>query len=313
MKKIVVCIILILALTEGGCSKKVPMGNTYLGEQPAIQPYSIMMKRDLLCIMMAYPQYVAGIEKKEDGSVYIVMKSGNRILYDDKKLKSPDEKIANADLQDMMEQIYPLGDINKLMEEDFDPGRARVYALLKEVYGSSKGQVQSNLANVKTSYGNFQFNKNNSAAEALQGVFDELIPLAKNRKDIRASVFPASGTFNYRNIAGTNMLSPHSFGIAIDLARDKRDYWKWASRKEGEVRLVSYPREIVTIFEKHNFIWGGKWGHFDILHFEYRPEIIYKARYFGNKPVSGVLWYDGAPYEDPAVKNYIGIIEKAFE
>jgi D-alanyl-D-alanine carboxypeptidase len=38
------------------------------------------------------------------------------------------------------------------------------------------------------------------------------------------------------------------------------------------------PLEIVHIFEKHGFIWGGKWYHYDTMHFEYRPEIIATAR-----------------------------------
>ena len=32
--------------------------------------------------------------------------------------------------------------------------------------------------------------------------------------------------------------------------------------------------EIVRIFEKHGFIWGGKWHHYDTMHFEYRPELV---------------------------------------
>jgi hypothetical protein len=31
-------------------------------------------------------------------------------------------------------------------------------------------------------------------------------------------------------------------------------------------------RERVEIFERHGFIWGGKWYHYDTMHFEYRPE-----------------------------------------
>jgi hypothetical protein len=34
------------------------------------------------------------------------------------------------------------------------------------------------------------------------------------------------------------------------------------------------PYEIVDIFEKQGFIWGGKWYHFDTMHFEYRPELL---------------------------------------
>jgi hypothetical protein len=29
-----------------------------------------------------------------------------------------------------------------------------------------------------------------------------------------------------------------------------------------------------VIFEKHGFIWGGKWYHYDTMHFEYRPELL---------------------------------------
>jgi len=259
---------------------------------------------------MAYDDIVSGVEQK-DGSVYIIMKSGKRILYDDKMRKSPDGKMANPDIQDMMEQAYPLETTRDLMDTDFDPGRFRVYALLKEAYGSSCNQVQSNLVNVRTSYGMLQFNKNNNAAAALKEVLRELAPLSRNRQDIQRAIFPSSGTFNYRYIAGTNLLSPHSFGIAIDLARDSRDYWKWASRKEGQKRLASYPEEVVTIFEKHNFIWGGKWGHFDILHFEYRPEIIYKAKYFNTAPAPNEIWYKGVPEDDLTIKKYIELIENA--
>ena len=40
----------------------------------------------------------------------------------------------------------------------------------------------------------------------------------------------------------------------------------------------SYDSEIVRAFEAEGFIWGGKWHEYDLMHFEYRPEIIAKAR-----------------------------------
>jgi hypothetical protein len=30
----------------------------------------------------------------------------------------------------------------------------------------------------------------------------------------------------------------------------------------------------VRVFEKHGFIWGGAWYHYDTMHFEYRPELL---------------------------------------
>ena len=53
-------------------------------------------------------------------------------------------------------------------------------------------------------------------------------------------------------------------------------YWLWDSG--GSDAALPYrndtPPEIVEIFEKHGFIWGGRWFHYDTMHFEYRPELI---------------------------------------
>lgn len=310
MKKACLCILSIVILAAAGCIRKMPAKN--LLSDNSHQEYDTMVKRDILCIMMAYPGYVTGVESV-DGKVYIIMKSGNRILYDDKMLKNSDEKMENCDIQDMMEQIYPLYGIKELMKNDFDPGRFRVYSLLHDVYGNSSVQVQSNLKTIKTGCGYYQFNRNNKAADALCGALNELSEIMAKRNDIRSVVLPSSGTFNYRYIAGTRRLSPHSFGIAIDLARNKRDYWKWASQSEGAKRLANYPHEVPAVFEKYNFIWGGKWSHFDILHFEYRPEIIYKARFFGDNIESEKPWYGDVLSEKPDYRAYIEIIERALK
>lgn len=295
MKKIFISILLLCLL--------IPANSNVMASEQEEKIYDAVMKQDLLCLMMAYPEYIMDVETREDGSVYLVMKSGKKLLYDDKRQKSSSEKLSNPDLQDMLETIYPLCSVRSVMEANFDPGRSRVYGLLSEVYGSSKKDIESKLVNI--GYPNFQFNNSNKAAESLKVVMKELIPLAKGNQAIGSCIFPASGTYNYRLIAGTNQLSPHSYGIAIDLAVNKKDYWKWSSKADGNKRLSSYPTEIAEVFEKHNFIWGGKWGHFDIMHFEYRPEIILKARYFKDKPDLAKPWYDGVPSEDAFIRNLI--------
>ncbi|MBU3091884.1 M15 family metallopeptidase [Clostridium sp. CF011] len=266
--------------------------------------YNIIMKQDLLCLMIAYPEYITNIEEN-NGHVYLIMKSGKKLCYDDKKEKNSQEKLSNPDLQDTLDQIYPLSAVKSIMESNFDPGRFRSYDLLSEVYGTSKKAVESKLTKVKVGYSNFQFNNSSSASDSLQSVMSELIPLSERNQNVRRCLLPCSGTFNYRVIAGTNRLSPHSFGIAIDLASDKSDYWKWASKEAGENRLSSYPNELVKVFENNGFVWGGKWSHFDILHFEYRPEIILKARYFTGNVGSKNAWYEGAPWQQVPIKNAI--------
>lgn len=75
----------------------------------------------------------------------------------------------------------------------------------------------------------------------------------------------------------------HSFGAAIDFQfpREVHRYWKWdtLSPKDSPTYPVSILRdsrlkEIVGVFERHGFIWGGKWFHYDTMHFEYRPELL---------------------------------------
>lgn len=280
-------------------------------EEESKKIYNTEMKQDILCLMLAYPGYITDVCKDTGGQVYIVMKSGTKILYDDRIMKNTEAKLAYPDLQDMMEQVYPLTPVSKLMDKNFDPGRVRVYSLLGEVYGKSNAQIQANLKGV--GYGNQQFNGNNKAADSLKDTLKELTLLGKSKRDISACLYPINGTFNYRYIAGTNRLSPHAYGIAIDLARDNRDYWKWTTPKQGEQRLMSYSKELVEIFEKNNFIWGGKWSRFDILHFEYRPEIILKARYFGENSDYRKVWYEGIPYNDAHITKCIENIERALK
>jgi len=266
--------------------------------------YNATMKQDILCLMIAYPEYITNIEEN-NGYVYLVMKSGRKLLYDDKRNKTPQDKLSNPDLQDTLEQIYPPVPIRKIMETDFDPGRVRSYGLLHEIYGSSKQAIESKLTNINVGYSNYRFNSNNKAAYSLQTAIKEILPLSQRNQNVKKCFLPCSGTFNYRVISGTNRLSPHSFGIAIDLASDKRDYWKWASKEDGQKRLASYPNELVEIFERNGFVWGGKWSHFDILHFEYRPEIILKARYFSGNMQLKDQWYAGAPIEQSPIKDAI--------
>jgi hypothetical protein len=90
--------------------------------------------------------------------------------------------------------------------------------------------------------------------------------------------------YNWRTIAGTSSFSFHSYGIALDLIPysygGKQVYWRWTRSFYPEwfsipssARFLP-PESLIAIFEKHGFIWGGKWLYFDNIHFEYRPEIL---------------------------------------
>jgi hypothetical protein len=93
-------------------------------------------------------------------------------------------------------------------------------------------------------------------------------------KSMLQYVSKPAGTFNWRQIQGTRRLSAHAYGIAVDINVDKTHYWRWEEARGVTGYKNTIPYEIVEVFEKHGFIWGGKWYHFDTMHFEYRPEFF---------------------------------------
>ena len=236
------------------------------------------LRLDLEALCTAYGPAIQGLEAKGPQQVYLVMSDGSKILYDDGRVKSFAEKLANPDLEDMLSQAYPLGKPMAPPSPDHDPGRIRVEPFFQALYGTP-AQVKGNLVPVSFAGSRASFNANQGAAAALERVGEALALLLAKHLGLRDYVLPLGGTFNRRQIAGTTRLSAHSWGIAIDLHRGK--YWRWGGIL-GPAELLAlqsaYPQEIVQAFEAQGFIWGGKWFHYDTMHFEYRPELVIKAR-----------------------------------
>jgi len=225
-------------------------------------------------LLAAYPDH---LERIEDGE--LVWRDGTRMPLDDGKgEKSFADWLNDPDIEDMLAVPYPLGDLASPPAKDVDPGRARNAAFFDKIYGDCrKGAVKGNLTAVvwlpKKSGQRLPFSKINGAARALEAVSRELDRLPER---FDAYLYPSAGTYNCRPIAGTRRMSAHGHGIAIDIALKHADYWRNA--KPGKDGAYAYkneiPAEIVRIFEKHGFIWGGKWHHYDTMHFEYRPELV---------------------------------------
>ncbi len=223
----------------------------------------------------AYPDHIAAVEA---GS--IVWRDGMRLPIDDGRGAKPfDDLLRGPDLQDIFAIPYPTGPLVP-PAVDADPGRARPEDFFDRMYGNcKKGSVAKNLVDVAwmPSRGRMtlKVTRVNGVAEKLKAVSDELerLPPSFDRY-----LNPVAGTYACRAIAGTERLSTHGHGIAIDLALKYSDYWRW-SKPDTEGRYAwqnKLPEEIVRIFEKHGFIWGGRWYHYDTMHFEYRPELLVK-------------------------------------
>src|SRR5262249_36758064 len=149
-----------------------------------------------------------------------------------------------------------------------DPGRFRDEAFFLKMYGDCRtGEFQSRLARVtwlpRSWGGSIMVTTANGVAERLQAVsaeIDELDP------SIKRAAYPAGG-LACRSVRDTGRLSMHAFGTAIDLNLAFSDYW--LSQRSSNAEMIVYrnrmPQEIVDIFERHGFIWGGKWYHYDTM------------------------------------------------
>ena len=232
----------------------------------------------LAALAAAYPKALQALEIRSDQRLLVCL-AGQKFIYDDGITKTPEQRLDHPDIKDMFHDTYPLANPTDRLPKDFDPGRYRVDALFMALYGDSESAVAGNCVVVQFCGNSVKFNARYGAADALRAVSADLTPLLAQKPEIRSYVDKLAGTFNWRKVAGTESLSNHSFATAIDLNVKKAAYWRWVPPTQLEIfSRKNWPSEIIEAFERHGFIWGGKWWHFDTMHFEYRPEIIAYAK-----------------------------------
>jgi peptidoglycan LD-endopeptidase CwlK len=238
----------------------------------ALTLLSALLYANPQCFIEGYPNLIASANDKE-----IVLKSGEKFPYQTHLPKTDwIEKIDHADLSTQLEQRYDSGGIETPPPYLFSPGRLRYQPFFQALYGRDKKAIEKNLTTIEwpTLKGKtkLQVTKVEGVDKKLYAIGQEIARLPKADR-IWAE---RAATYCYRVIKDTDRLSMHSFGIAIDLAPNTTQYWK--DEASAETAHIGYkntmPLSIVRIFEKHGFIWGGRWYHYDTMHFEYRPELL---------------------------------------
>jgi hypothetical protein len=242
------------------------------GSPPRTQDNPIGSALDTL--VAAYPHALAGHDAKtlrwRDGTVMPVFGGAEH--------KTFAELLRHASIADEFRLPYPRGPLTMPPVVDADPGRFRNTAFFTKMYGDCrKGEVAPHLVSLpwlpKTWGKPIRITSINGVDRQLRAVSAEIDALPD---EIKRAAYPIAGTYNCRTVADTGAPSPHSYGIAIDLNLAFSDYWYWQRHAGPVVYRNRMPAAIVAIFEKHGFIWGGKWYHFDTMHFEYRPELLGK-------------------------------------
>jgi hypothetical protein len=230
------------------------------------------IRQALDALVAAYPraltEHDAETLRWRDGTATQVFDGGDHKTYS--------EALRHPSIVDQFRIPYPRGPLERPPAVDSDPGRFRNTAFFKKMYGDcQKGEVSPRLASLSwlpSAWGrSIRITSLNGVDEHLRAVSAEIDALPEN---IKRAAYPIAGTYNCRAVADTGEPSPHGYGIAIDLNTAFSDYWYWRAHSGPILYRNRMPDEIVAIFERHGFIWGGKWYHFDTAHFEFRPELL---------------------------------------
>lgn len=129
-----------------------------------------------------------------------------------------------------------------------------------------------------TTKGGARFTVAKSGAQKFEGLLN----------DLEAAGYPIkgdqSGGYNYRTIAGTNKLSNHAHGSAVDV--------NWSDNPRGGMGNI--PAETASaLAQKYGMTWGGDWKNPDPMHFEVASAPVpQNATVAGVVPVSAPV---GAP------------------
>ena len=228
-------------------------------------------------LVQAYPEQLAGYNSTD-----LIWRDGTRMpLSDGQPSKSFEEMLRHGSILDQMRLPYPAGVSAAALVPQGDPGRIRNRAFFDKMYGDCwRGEVSPRLVPVvwlPRSWGH------TVGATAVNGVAARLAEISVELDALPASAkryaYPSAGSYNCRTVADTGEPSMHSWGAAIDINATYADYWVWPRGKSAN----AIPAEIIDIFERHGFIWGGKWSRYDTMHFEYRPELV-------NSPPATARW-----------------------
>ena len=160
---------------------------------------------------------------------------------------------------------------------------------LESLWGRTDAQIRSHGRSI--TFLDHRMFVNDLLVDPLAGVERDVREAATGDPSVATWINEMDITYSFidRGIAGSPTRSHHAWGMAIDLVPSsyggRAVYWQWSRvfDREGWHRIPlerrwSPPQAVIEIFERHGFVWGGKWTHFDNIHFEYRPEILFYNR-----------------------------------
>ena len=213
-------------------------------------------------------RYYAVNAVHDDAGWFARLPDGARIAWHDQASKTFEQRLDKPDLQDVFSIPYHAGAILPVTTPDDDPGRIRVDAIFQSTYPTTDADL------TRIDFLGQKLRVHKKVASAFLRVAARLARARAANPAIAPFLRHLGGTFVKRNIAGTTRASAHSYGVSMDINAARCEYWRW-QRPASPIHWANHvPQAIVDAFEAEGFIWGGRWYHYDTMHFEYRPELL---------------------------------------
>ena len=131
-----------------------------------------------------------------------------------------------------------------------------------------------------------------SVAEGVRAIFEELFAIAypittvetalsRGGNDDQLMADDVTSGFNCRYVEGTQRWSKHAYGRAIDVNPFENPWVRSGTRVDppeaaifvdrslDDPRIIQAGSQVVEIFHRHGWSWGGDWADPDYQHFEH--------------------------------------------
>jgi hypothetical protein len=188
---------------------------------------------------------------------------------------------------------------------------------MSDLFKKGKDLIDKDIVKVEISFINFEGTEDKGILEVHKDVKDEVVKIFNEIKEINFPIFKMetvdkydfddeksvvannSSAYNFRFVSGTTKLSDHAIGLAIDI-NPKQNPWVHPSALNkfpyvpGEKGTIEKGDEVVAIFEKYGWSWGGNWRNPDYQHFFKGGDV--------NKRVKNKL-YDDLGIDNPYLQN----------
>lgn len=234
----------------------------------------------------AYDALIDSVTYRDDDLVFTI--AGQAIYFQDGRMLA-ERRLDRREQCDPIFYRYSL----EALTEPVSPSEEAVRFctdVQEALWGRTEDQIREHAHS--TTFLDRRMFLNDLAVQALREVEGDILSISPADPAVASWIDDVAVTYSFinRGIAGTSTRSQHAWGLALDLVptsyEGRQVYWRWSRvwNRDAWHRIPleqrwSPPAAVVETFERHGFVWGGKWAHFDNIHFEYRPEILEYNRY----------------------------------